>query len=47
MFVRVEFKPEDCWIGAFWDTKKDGFHLWVCLLPMVPLHFFLPKKEAR
>lgn len=61
-FVRIEWKPQDLWIGAFWDsrydhaslwpagtpssTTKDGkwgwvrttFDLWVCLLPMVPIH---------
>jgi hypothetical protein len=21
MKVRLEFKPQDCWIGAFWKTK--------------------------
>lgn len=42
--VRLEFKAVDCWIGAFW--KRHRFpsgaretHLWICLLPMFPLHF--------
>lgn len=40
MTVRLEFKPQDCWIGAFW---KPG-HVWVCLLPMLPIHFALDQK---
>lgn len=37
-FVRVEWKPQDCWVGVYWD--QDDWHLdvWVCLLPMVPIH---------
>lgn len=49
--VRIEFKPQDCWIGAFWKKTVTGrphysgdehwwhdWDLWVCLLPMVPIH---------
>ena len=38
---QLEFKPQDCWIGAYW--RRDGTYrridVWVCLLPMLPLHF--------
>ena len=41
--VRLEFKPQDLWIGVFWKTtqKCHGSYvdLWVCILPMVPVHF--------
>jgi hypothetical protein len=39
---RFEFKPADCWIGVFWSRGEDEppslLHVWVCLLPMLPLH---------
>lgn len=35
MRVRLEFKLQDLWVGAYW---RPG-HLWVCLLPCLPLHF--------
>ena len=55
--VALEFKPADCWVGAFW--KRDSYvtrhrpgidspalpaigyslDVWVCLLPMLPLHY--------
>lgn len=42
-FVWVEWNPADCWVGAFWKRGgRPGFRrldVWVCLLPMVPLHF--------
>ena len=60
--VRMEWKVEDLWVGAYWDRrrwwggtmealdaatdeKRDfslqhrRFDLWVCLIPMVPIHF--------
>ncbi len=54
MTIRVEWKPQDCWIGAFWKSGGSvksymagtgeyrvsrRVDLWVCLVPMVPIHF--------
>ena len=40
--VRVEFKAQDCWIGAYWRHSACGtseaVDVWVCLLPMLPIH---------
>lgn len=46
--VRLEFKPQDLWVGAYWDNRTLGvwyggtelgtFHLWICLVPMLPIH---------
>lgn len=55
--VRVEFKPQDCWVGAYWQSKKYGIHterpklwhmldLWVCLIPMVPIHVKTWKRQS-
>jgi hypothetical protein len=40
---RLEFKLEDCWVGVFWRTTEahdnaKRVDVWVCLLPMLPLH---------
>jgi hypothetical protein len=49
MKARIEFKPQDCWIGAFWKTQvhfETGggsyyrVDLWICLIPMIPLHLW-------
>ena len=34
----IEWKPQDCWIGAFWRQDGCCVDLWLCVLPMVPLH---------
>lgn len=44
MKVRLEFKAADCWVGAFWDRRGDVMHLWVCLVPMLPLHVTWPAR---
>jgi hypothetical protein len=42
--ARLEFKKRDCWIGAYWDDDPDYMplsgNLWICLLPMLPLHIW-------
>ncbi len=39
-FWRVEWKPQDCWVGVFWKRSYPwALDVWVCLLPMLPLHF--------
>ena len=27
--VKIGFKKQDCWVGAYWDKS----HLWICLIP--------------
>lgn len=41
-FFRLEWKVQDCWLGVFWKRETaafGGLDVWVCLLPMVPIHF--------
>jgi hypothetical protein len=41
--LRLEWKPQDLWIGAFWKWEKQRLHVWICLLPMLPIHFTFDK----
>jgi hypothetical protein len=53
MRVRVEWKPEDLWVGAYWRRTQERvwwsrrYDLWICLLPCLPLHvtWYRPGKE--
>lgn len=39
--VALQFKALDMWVGAFWQPALgpgDITRLWVCLLPMLPIH---------
>jgi hypothetical protein len=35
---RLEFKPQDMWVGVFWKKNGPLLDVWICLLPMVPIH---------
>jgi len=40
MKLSIEFKLEDMWIGAYWrhDIVYGLRHLWICLIPCIPIH---------
>lgn len=43
MQIKIEFKPQDCWIGAFWKRHPEWlgiwrYDLWICVIPMLPIH---------
>ena len=56
LWVGVEWKPADLWVGAYWDRRRisyvlegagtvtEEFHLWVCLLPCLPIHVCIPRR---
>ena len=46
MKIRLEFKLQDLWIGAFWRTtyritdegeQPFSWDLWICLIPCLPI----------
>lgn len=44
--TRVEFEPRDLWIGLYWRCTRELFgvrhlHIYICLIPMLPLHLLL------
>ncbi len=45
MKMRLEWKLADCWIGAFWKREPGGFHLWICLIPCIPLHIQIDSQS--
>lgn len=48
VILRLEFKLQDMWFGAYWDFQRwepiQGVYvpwqldIWICLLPTLPLH---------
>lgn len=37
----LEFKLADLWVGSFYARKGDTLHVWICVLPCLPLHLEL------
>ncbi len=50
MRIRLEFVPQDCWIGVYWkwyppysnSTCRNDYwnylEVWICLVPCFPIH---------
>jgi hypothetical protein len=36
--VQIQWEPRDMWIGVFWRKTELCFHLYVCILPLLPIH---------
>jgi hypothetical protein len=36
--IALEFKPQDLWIGAYWKRIGHCVDVWICLVPMLPIH---------
>lgn len=41
--ARIEFKREDCWVGVYWRRSSKALDVWICLVPMLPLHLTFTK----
>lgn len=41
--LRLEFKLADCWIGVYWSHQGQTLHVWICLLPTLPIHIQIAK----
>lgn len=46
MKAALEFKPVDLWVGVRWTRKPDGLHLFLCLIPMFPVHLVFTRRSA-
>lgn len=56
-YCKFEFEPRDLWVGAYWKTTHfepvqnwpvpSELDIWVCLLPMIPLHLRFIDKSAE
>ena len=46
-FVRInlQFEFRDLWFGLFWRTTEIGLHLYICLIPTMPLHITIANAE--
>jgi len=54
--IRLEWKPQDLWIGVFWKqvgNRRDPaqwfvhFHVWICILPCLPVHVTIEYQDAE
>ena len=53
-WIRLEFKPQDMWVGVYWKVTEyepcQGYHvptdldIWVCFLPTIPVHIHFKER---
>ena len=43
LIVQLQVEPKDIWIGCFWERTEIALHIYVCLVPMVPLHITIAR----
>lgn len=43
--LQLEWKPQDFWIGAYWENTRERIDIWICLLPCLPIHYASPVNE--
>lgn len=36
----IVFKPQDLWVGVYWESSYPKLDIWICVIPMVPLHLY-------
>ena len=41
MKIKLEFKIQDMWIGIFWKKSDIRTDVWICSVPMFPIHIIL------
>jgi hypothetical protein len=41
LVAQFQWEPRDLWVGMFWHCTPVAWHVYLCLVPMVPLHILL------
>jgi len=51
--LKIRFEPRDLWVGLFWNItglpsgRIRALHLYLCLVPMVPIVFQITWMRKR
>lgn len=40
-YIRPKFEIRDIWIGIYWKRFPAALDVYVCLLPCLPLNFYI------
>ena len=47
LIAQFQFEPRDLWVGLFWQRTEIALHLYVCLIPLVPLHVTVARVPGK
>ena len=44
--IALEYKLADMWVGMFWQRKEEALHIWLCIVPCLPIHLIIHLGDA-
>ena len=47
LIIQIQVEAKDLWVGVFWDHTPLCFHVYACVIPMVPLHITYLKEPPN
>lgn len=45
--LQLQFEMRDCWVGLFWRKTDLAIHLYICLVPTIPLHVTILRRKYQ
>ncbi|MHC4864613.1 MAG: hypothetical protein ACYTEX_11040 [Planctomycetota bacterium] len=45
--AQIQWEPRDMWVGLFWRKTEIAIHLYICLVPLLPLHVTIARKSEE
>ncbi len=45
LIVQFQVEWRDLWVGVFWRKTKIAVHIYICILPVVPLHITIARGK--
>lgn len=42
--AQLQFEPRDLWVGVFWRKTDIAVHVYLCLIPCIPLHITVLRR---
>jgi len=47
LIVQFQWEWRDFWIGVFWRTTEIAVHIYINLLPFIPLHITIERDQKK
>lgn len=41
--ISIKINWHDIWIGLYWNETDNALHIYVCIIPCIPVHVSLTK----
>lgn len=45
--IKIQWEPRDLWMGCFWRRTDSCLHLYICIVPTLPLYITRLRSKER